>query len=418
MFESKTWIERIFWGIIVSISIGGFIATTTLEIIKLAREPTATSISLTREKELNFPAVTICSLSLFNVTTISQGGGDGNAVIPRDLLNVIFGGSIPQCKRAANMLANYTQVNYSWGELLDVAKSDADGLIVGCAYAGKECSSSDFKPVTTAAGHCFTFNKPDSPHQPVLTANGTGVRRGLQLRLSPVDQLSSILGDQGFRVVIHNPDELPRPEAEGIVVGLDSMVYIGMKQVNSHIKTKFSSGHQCRKEMNYDQDLSFPGYSSYSPSLCQTECFLKHTADRCGCSEPFLYTPVSSKYKQLRKCTFPDMCCFIHAFEEARESCECLPKCESVEHTFTVSSSSVPKGEPVGVNVFYESLILETRMTTESYTPWILISDIGGNTALFLGFSLLSAVELMLLGIRACQRCCTDSCRQLQEDKI
>lgn len=60
----------------------------------------------------------------------------------------------------------------------------------------------------------------------------------------------------------------------------------------------------------------------------------------------------------------------------------------------------------VGVNVFYESLILETRETEDSYTVWSLIPDIGGNTGLFLGFTLLSGVELLVLVVGLIKDCC------------
>ena len=64
-------------------------------------------------------------------------------------------------------------------------------------------------------------------------------------------------------------------------------------------------------------------------------------------------------------------------------SCDCPLKCNTVKHFLTVSSSTNTDGL-VGVNVFYESLILETRKIMDSYTPWRYISDVGGNTGLFL----------------------------------
>ena len=73
----------------------------------------------------------------------------------------------------------------------------------------------------------------------------------------------------------------------------------------------------------------------------------------------------------------------------------------------TISSSTNALGL-VGINVFYESLILETRETTDSYTPWSLISDIGGNTELFLGFTLPSGVLfLLVLGLAKDFCCCS-----------
>ena len=76
VFASRSWIKRIFWAVIILIAIGGFMAITVLNILTIVREPTATSITLTRERELAFPAVTICSLSLLNTTVLKEGGSD------------------------------------------------------------------------------------------------------------------------------------------------------------------------------------------------------------------------------------------------------------------------------------------------------------------------------------------------------
>ena len=60
----------------------------------------------------------------------------------------------------------------------------------------------------------------------------------------------------------------------------------------------------------------------------------------------------------------------------------------------------------VNINIFYETLVLETRETSDSYTVWSLISDIGGNTGLFLGLTLLSGVELLVLVVGLIKDCC------------
>ena len=407
VFASKSWTKRIFWLLIIAIAIGGFWAVTVADIIRLVREPIATSITLTREGELSFPAVTVCSLSLLNTTTLDSGG----ATVVNDLIDLfdLADTDLPECRRIANQLALNTGQNISWGELTNLANNDLRVLLKECTYEGKKCGVEDFQPISTVAGRCYTFNKPTS-NKPGRMAQGTGVRRGLRLQLSPEYQLFSLGSDHGFRVVIHNPDELPRPESEGIAVGLSSTVYIGMRQVDSVDKTKFSSGHQCRADMTVNQDLTFPNYTTYSQSSCLNECAYKFLADQCGCIERRFYTPInSSRYNQFRECRAPDLCCEVQNFENVGESCDCPPRCTTVERTLTISSST-NADNLVGVNVFYESLILETRETTDSYTPWSLISDIGGNTGLFLGFTLLSGVELFMLVLGITKDCC--SCKK------
>lgn len=373
----------------------------------LAQEPTSTSITITRENELEFPAITICSLSLLN-KTILQSGGD-NVV---DALTLLLSEvqqetpNLESCKMIANNLASTTQLNISWGGLVTIAGNNFTALLRNCTYQGKRCTAEDFDKINTVGGFCYTFNK-----QNVHVAKGTGVRQGLRLQLSPDDQEFSLGKDQGFRIVIHNPDELPRPESDGIVVGLSSTIYIGMRQVNSIDETQFSSGTRCKKETNPDQELSIAGYATYSPSLCQEECFYKYAIDKCNCVERELYTPVSNKYTEKMNCTAPHLCCEVQAFNEVEENCACPPKCSIVERILTVSSSTNFDSN-VGVNVYYESLFLETRKTTDPYTPWSLISDIGGNTGLFLGFTLLSWVELVIFLVALIKDCCCGSKRE------
>jgi hypothetical protein len=399
VFASKSWIKRIFWAIIILTAFAGFITVSLKHIVDLTSEPIATSITVTRERELPFPAVTLCSLSLLNVTTLQSGGPNVVNNLVELFDDILYDSDITACKVQANELARATGFNGSWGELTDVAYNDLAVLLLNCSYAGEKCTVKDFEPINTVGGRCFTFNRP----QPPRVAHGTGIRQGLRLRLSPEQQEFSLNRDSGFRIVIHNPDELPRPESEGVVVGLASTVYIGMRQVTSIDE---NTGRQCRSDAFSDsRELIFSGYPSYSPNLCQAECFYKYAANKCGCIEKNLYTPVGGRYSQLRTCAAPDLCCAVEAFDEVEENCDCLPRCKTVERTLTVSSST-NQDDSVGVNVFYESLALEKRVTTNSYTPWSFVSDIGGNSALFLGLTLLSCVELLMLLVGLIKDCC------------
>ena len=412
IFDSGSIPKRIFWGVVLLIAIGGFLAVTGWHIYTLVRDPTSTSITLSRQSELAFPAVTICSLNLLNVTTLRSASN--NAITDQRIINdmtklfddVRYRNNIPACQTTARSLASTTGYDVNWGNLTDLAKNELTAILTSCRFVGEDCSN-DFTPVSTVGGVCYTFNGPSASSP--RTVRGTGIRKGLQLQLSPSDQLFTLTDDYGFRIVIHNPDEPPRPEAEGIAVALKSTTYIGMRQITSIDKTRFSDGFRCRGEsyQNTGQNLSFPGYSSYSPLLCQSDCFYSFLARRCNCTEDEkLYTPVRQPYSQLQKCKFSDVCCEYQAFRDVDDSCDCPPKCETVRHTTTVSSSTNSL-DLVNVNVYYESLITETRETEDSYSAWSLISDIGGNTGLFLGLTLLSGVELLMLVMELIKDCCS-----------
>ena len=337
MFASKSWATRIIWALVLLIAIGGFSTVTILNIMTLVQEPTSTSITITRENKLDFPATTICSLGLLNTATLRLSGNVNIADGLRSLLQEVQqeNPNNESCKMIANNLASTTHQNISWGRLVTIAGNNITALLLNCTYQGKRCTAEDFDKIHTVGGVCYTFNK-----QKARVTKGTGVRQGLRLQLTPGDQEFSLGQDSGFRIVIHNPDELPRPESDGIVVGLRSTVYIGMRQVNSIDETQFSSGTRCKKDTDPNQELSIVEYTTYSPSLCQAECFYKYAIDKCKCVERELYIPVGKEYTEKRNCTAPDLCCEVQAFDKVEENCACPPKCSTVERILTVSSST------------------------------------------------------------------------------
>ena len=146
--------------------------------------------------------------------------------------------------------------------------------------------------------------------------------------------------------------------------------------------------------------------------MCLNECFYRFIADRCGCVERDFYTPSSSPYTEMRSCDLSDLCCESNTFELFNGTCNCPPRCETVERSLTVSSATHITDGMVGINVYFETLLVESRETTDSYTPWSLISDIGGNTGLFLGFTLLTAAELFMLAVGLLTDCCCSSCKK------
>ena len=90
--------------------------------------------------------MTICGLSLLNITTLNSGG----QTVVNDLsaLIDISDRDPTECKNIANQLARNTGVNIGWGELTNFAKNDLRVLLYDCAYEGEECVVEDFEPIS------------------------------------------------------------------------------------------------------------------------------------------------------------------------------------------------------------------------------------------------------------------------------
>ncbi len=225
-FKSKSICKRLLWGSIILLAIAGFFFITAQSIILLIEEPISTSITEMRQTKLEFPAVTVCSLSFINTTVLTEFT-DNNQVpqynLQKQLSTLFETASLPntpplaQCVSVANEIANRTGRNISFGNLVsDTARNDPGKLIVACSFQGENCIN-DLETIDTISGVCFTFNGPNT--KTPRTVQGTGVRQGLRIQVLNGDQSFSLNNNHGYNVIVHNRDEPPRPESDGIIVG-------------------------------------------------------------------------------------------------------------------------------------------------------------------------------------------------------
>ena len=416
--KSNSYIVRIIWLVVLLAASGGFAYTTYDRIATLIRRPTATTISIEHKDELRFPAVTLCSLNLIRRDKVVD-------LLPQDpglvnLSNVIgLMENTAECKSAASKLASTNNFNGGWGNLTALTGNNISEILTTqevysrrndfCKFVGQDCGFHDFELTQTIGGLCYTFNG----KAPFRTVKGTGVMQGLRLVLNPHDEQhsASFFADDGMKIVIHEPDEPPRPNAEGISVPPDKSVYIGMKEVRTIEDTRYSS-RQCR-DANDNRAFNFSRKYPYSTAACLDDCFHTSVADTCGCTEPLISTPDTSKYRQMRHCNLSDICCVKHEFFSVNQTCNCLPACNFTTRSFTISYSqsywrTVQDNQTLsGAHIYYETLNVETRTTEDSYTPFSLISDIGGNSGLFLGFTLLTLVEVLMWLTGRCWGMCS-----------
>ena len=314
--KSNSYVVRIIWLVVLLAASGGFAYTTYDRIATLIRQPTATTISIEQRDELRFPAVTLCSLNLVRQDKVVD-------LLPQDpglvyLSNVLSLGLVntTECKSAASVLASTNNFNGGWGNLTALTGNNISEILTTqgvnilrndlCKFVGQDCGLHDFELTQTTGGLCYTFNG----NEPFRTVKGTGVMQGLRLVLDPHDEQyhTSFFADNGMKIVIHEPDEPPRPGTEGISVPPGSSVYIGMKEVRTIEDTRYSS-RQCR-DVNDNQNFNFTREYPYSTAACLDDCFHTSVADTCGCTEPLISTPDTFKYQQVQPCNLSDICCF------------------------------------------------------------------------------------------------------------
>ncbi len=402
IFSGKSVIRRLFWLVIVLGATTGCLYNISNRISYLAGGPTATTLSLERQDNLTFPAVTICNLNQFRQEVIDaihpELGTQLRQVYYTDSLSA---SEIASCNdQISDFVENATLEHITFENLTFDARDPISELIGACFFSGKRCTAENFSPFLTNSGYCYTFNT----QVPLQKAVSTGVRAGLHLvlNINQSQYVSSSSFDAGVKVVVHTQSEPPRPEDTGVGVPPGTNAFIGVRQRNVIDNTL----KECETDINtYDFNFLSKRYH-YSIASCNYDCQLTRVAEKCNCTIGFSY---KDKFTRLRKCTLSDMCCIVEQ-QRLTIDCNCPAACKTTDYEIINSCSAYPamyatqdiadlfnfsftSTHFLSVNVYFETLNIETQTTNYAYGFVALLSDIGGQLGLFLGLSVISIME-------------------------
>ena len=156
-----------------------------------------------------------------------------------------------------------------------------------------------------------------------------------------------------------------------------------------------------------ETDLTFFPDVEYSLSACKRNLLLEHVARSCSCLYATTTTPNTSSYEHLRNCTLNDSCCIFDQYSATNSFSSCLSPCNFKLFVTSTSYSKFPKlagftrssneEDILSINVFFEDLHRVRSVTSPSYSAVQLLADIGGQLGLFIGASVISLLEIVLL---------------------
>ncbi|KAL9970018.1 hypothetical protein ACROYT_G022327 [Oculina patagonica] len=261
VFMKRHILIRLLWLVLLLTSGGYYIFTVYRAFNKYYSRPINTVLSRKNLKEMDFPAVTICSLNLFAKSKILMT--DDNPWFASSGLNIsscavtlgvrgnrpcglsLLCCCLPIPVDAALALPNCTQ-QYRQDLLAVMRKSghrpnieefhqnfsqDITALAgPTCTFGWNEtkCSAKDFVPMVTPWGICYTFNSgTDGKVKAVDTA---GVSSGFSVILdAQTYEYTQGKFSEGFKVIIHGQGEYV-DEWEGINVGPGQHAVVALSQ--------------------------------------------------------------------------------------------------------------------------------------------------------------------------------------------
>ncbi|KAH8292921.1 hypothetical protein KR044_008658 [Drosophila immigrans] len=445
--------ERVFFGIsfVLVVILSGFFISNVY--IKWSASPIIISTSAKQllTSNMPFPAVTICNLNQALRSRVQR--------ISRSSSNYSLLMSL--CSQGDDQTITYVGTwKYFKALLVDVAQP-CDEMLLYCSFGSRrEICSMIFKSILTDDGLCCTFNALDPIYlfrnytddvrlEPVQensvyeaidwtpergyaaklpefyyprTSGGTGSRMGLTvvLNASTSEYYCTKSMSNGFKVLVHNPAELPKVSNYGFIVTSGREARIPIEPVYEDATPSIRSIKKSVRRCLFSDENDLSYYRTYSRKNCELECEAKLLLRDCSCV--LYYLPRIDPAARI--CGPNDNNCTNRVQTEIESSktelsCEnCWPGCFELTYRTTLSTSmivsgpSYQSGEDLPEDLFSTSngsanndlsvlhfyyLTNNIRSTTKSemfgFTEFL--SNTGGLLGLFMGFSIFSVIEIL-----------------------
>ncbi|KAL0821734.1 hypothetical protein ABMA28_005159 [Loxostege sticticalis] len=488
--KERTLVEKLFWLTIFIVCVV-FCSLLILKVWKKWNEtPVIVSFAenTTPVWQIPYPAVTLCfetkamqtkynfteNFHLYNETKKRENMTDADREMYEDLSLV--------CDDHLAFAVGRKYCNAS--ETVENIKSVAPNLtetFFGCKWQDipKEDCSHIFSPILTEEGLCYTFNMlpaeklfrvenlhKDYPYleidsnglnnvdlkdmswnletgypanTPIETyphrGSGYGAKSGMAFVMKTKEVALDYLCRgpvQGFKILLHNPAELPRLSQQYFRSPLSQEVVVAVKPnmmtTSDGLKPYLPERRKCY--FPYERYLRY--FKVYTQSNCEMECLANFTNARCGCVHfgmphaPDMKVCNTGKVACMKaaqsELVLADIGSGLNIQEklndtvlEARKvasKCQCLPACTSIEYEAETSQADydwkaifrayrypIPPEELdmlyARVMVFFKEPQFITSRRSELYGQTDFLANCGGLLGLFMGFSILSVVEIV-----------------------
>ena len=437
--------------------------------IIIGLDPSATNI-----KDIPFPAVTICNMNQVKKSFAKSLTAQRDKIILESICTQ--GDSIND--EDENIEGKWTYVR----EFLLNASQSCDDMIQLCKFGMQRINCDEsFKSVLTDEGLCCTFNavhpklmfndfdqleedmtgeieystwSPEGGYQ-VDTVNGKkpypvpvpgpGSHMGLTLIINAdvSNYYCSSTSSSGFKVLLHSPIETPKIANYGFFVGtgMETKVVISPKisEASDLIRKVPIQQRQCI----FANEANLSYYKIYSKNNCEMECSSKTTEEACGCTLYYMPRKFTngSKICNRKKANCYEKVLYNIASSMVEEySCNyCLPACFEINYGREISSSKLGTGDFITaeaikkrgdahyirdnlaiIHIFFIDNAYGGFTKSELIGFTEFLSNTGGLLGLFMGFSVISLIEIIyFLSLRPyCAQKRLELRRQIADERI
>ncbi|CAF1068437.1 unnamed protein product [Adineta ricciae] len=448
--------NKIFWIITFTFATGLMFYFVISAILQYFAYPTQTNVEINLDPQMNFPAVTICSGNPNPYKRINASLVDffyrlypSNVTFNQSFLNSL---QIPLYIDLFNR--NKTE------ELQSISFQLTD-MMLSCTYNGISCLNAFITSITPSFGNCYTFNwKTSTPFFTLNNFSSTFVARdglAMSFYIPRESYFPTTLFDAGLVILLHDNNELPIPEENGLSLTPGLSYYLTYRKS----ETTFLSAPytQCTSAVADDLlslyqttfiNQTASEITAYSESICRELCEQSYTFSQCSCIVPsdfftrLIYTldghliaaNICSPFGGQLECSFNSKQRFDADSELQTLWCDrCHPQCQHTDFSIDLSSMAAPSTAELeqwrrllinGTNAstilvpddfaqrfdyYFERNYLKvlvacgnkyvTKYSQAAKLSFVdTFSAVGGQTGLWIGLSVLSVIELSELAYR------------------
>ncbi|XP_035895845.1 pickpocket protein 28-like isoform X1 [Anopheles stephensi] len=230
---------------------------------------------------------------------------------------------------------------------------------------------------------------------------------------------------QGYKLMIHDPDEYPQVSLRNVRLPFNHEISIALKpQMITTAQSAADYSWQKRQcFFNHERHLRF--FQIYNQQNCELECLANLTLELCGCVRFSMPRANGTKVCKLSQweCMFRAQRLLgpSHTLEEEEpwhdnlvelvEGCNCLPGCSSVHYDVEITQTSLDIENFLRANnelksykmdkyyittlaIYFKESYFITSKRSELY-GWVdFLANCGGLFGLFMGVSILSLLEI------------------------
>ncbi|KAK6970755.1 acid-sensing ion channel 5-like isoform X1 [Biomphalaria glabrata] len=398
--------------------------------------PTVTSVDIRYVGAEDFPVITFCDQNILDHTVISKFLNDSNTAYYLAKLNEITGFyhrfarnvmskvKIPPKNDSINTSETIPEAIQKF---LEILKNPRNQLYCSWGdYFWKNCPCTNFR--LTSMGVCASVDvrklaksiqDNSTEHEDISGAPSVAnAMRGLTFYIDvPSEEVPHRLWHlDGFKLVLHEPEEEPLPLSSGVLVEFGTTVEVEIsKNVKEGLPPPFKAfgGSICVDTRSNSFDSPLKRFRHYTKEACETECFINFVVDTCEGCKHFLHpgNETTCEVSHLASCY--EKAQRLYYGGSNRTKCQCPLPCVQSTYKAAVTTTKfratkyfkdiqVQYNRTLNQNVayihlYYSDPIVSTMRQVAIYSAEGLLGSIGGQIGLFMGFSLVTVAEMLEL---------------------